>query len=496
MSAADEIDRVAEPARSVPVLYDADVVVAGSGTASTIAAIASGRYGARTVLVDRFGQVGGNMGPGMWCGGSLHLALAHGADPADDELINRQGMGGIAEEFHRRIILGRPNADSIPDQVRQELEDKHLNVPGFRAGSGGGLPGYLTDSQVTSHVALEMLEEAGVTLLLSAYAADPIMEGGAVRGLFVETKSGRVALKARVVIDGTGQAEVAMRAGAPVKKNMAPNLGLWYALGGVDWDRYQGFAVAHGEADEDDLEWARQHLAASETEADPIPDLHHLLPFLRQAWEAGEFEFRRRVGRGSIHIILKRIGPGMAGGRTGTAGEFDFSEAPVVTQMECEHREHCYGFARFLRQYIPGFEEAYLMFCSPFLGARGGRYIDAEYPISRDDLAAEKRFDDVIYEYNDGRLHQSCDVPYRALVPKGVDGLLATGRSAMPYGPNFRVRCNMLLNGQAAGVAAALCVRDGVEPRHLNVKGLQRILVDELHCPLAEEGRLRDLGLR
>jgi len=186
----------------------------------------------------------------------------------------------------------------------------------------------------------------------------------------------------------------------------------------------------------------------------------------------------------------------MAGGRTGTAGEFDFSEAPVVTQMECEHREHCYGFARFLRQYIPGFEEAYLMFCSPFLGARGGRYIDAEYPISRDDLAAEKRFDDVIYEYNDGRLHQSCDVPYRALVPKGVDGLLATGRSAMPYGPNFRVRCNMLLNGQAAGVAAALCVRDGVEPRHLNVKGLQRILVDELHCPLAEEGRLRDLGLR
>lgn len=495
MDAAQSLGHVEEPARSVPVLYDVDVVVAGSGTASTIAAIAAGRYGARTVLVDRFGQVGGNMGPGMWCGGSLHLALANEADPADEELINRQGMGGIAQEFHRRIILGRPNADQIPDHIRRKLEDKHLNVAGFRAGSGGGLPGYFVDSQVTSHVALEMLEEAGVRLLLSAYAADPIMEGDAVRGLFAETKSGRVALKARVVIDGTGQAEVAMRAGAPVKKVMAPNLGLWYALGGVDWDRYQDFAAEHDEVDEEDLQWSKEHLAASETEADPFPNLHHMLPLLRRAWEAGEFEFRRKLGRGSIHIGLKHIGPGMAGGRTGTAGEFDFSEAPIVTRMECEHREHCYRFARFLRRYIPGFESAYLMMCSPFLGARGGRYIDAEYPISREDVAAEAKFEDVIYEYNDGRLHKSCDMPYRALIPRRVNGLIATGRSAVPYGPNFRVRCNMLLNGQAAGVAAALCVRDGVEPRDLNVTGLQRILVDELHCPLAEGDRLKELGL-
>jgi len=490
-------DTVTEPGRQVPVLHDVDVVVAGSGTAATIAAIAAARYGARTLVVDRFGQLGGNMGPGMWCGGSLHLALARepAGDPDESALINRQGMGGIAEEFHRRVILARPNAGEITPEARAELEERHLNVAGLRAGTGGGLPGYFTDSIGASQVALDMLEEAGASLLLSAYAADPLLEGNAVRGLFVETKSGRVAVRARVVIDGTGQAEVAMRAGAPVKKNPAPNLGLWYALGSVDWDRYQDFAAQHQDATPEDLEWSRRHLAAAETEADPFPDLRHLLPALRRAWEAGEFEFRRHVGAGSIHIGLRRLGPDMAGGRTGTAGEFDFGQADVVTRMECEHRRHCYRFARFLRQYVPGFEASYLMVCSPFLGARGGRYIDAEYPISREDLEAERQFDDVIYVYNDGRAHKRCDVPYRALVPRRVDGLLATGRSAMPYGPNFRVRCNMLLNGQAAGVAAALATRAGVSPRDLDVKALQRILVHELSCPLAEEDRLRQLGL-
>ena len=161
MSTTDVLGQVTEPAKEVPVLYDVDVVVAGSGTASTIAAIAAGRFGAKTLVVDRFGQVGGNIGPGMWCGGSLHLALA-GSDPDDEALINRQGMGGIAEEFHHRVIFGRPNAGQMSDETRRALEEKHLNVDGYRAGAGGDLPGYLADSHVCSHVALAMMDEAGV----------------------------------------------------------------------------------------------------------------------------------------------------------------------------------------------------------------------------------------------------------------------------------------------------------------------------------------------
>ena len=135
------------------------------------------------------------------------------------------------------------------------------------------------------------------------------------------------------------------------------------------------------------------------------------------------------------------------------------------------------------------------MISSPFLGARGGRYIDAVYSPSRDDLMAEHRFDDVIYQYNDRRSQKNCEIPYRALVPRKIDGLLACGKSAMRYGPNFRARCGMFLNGQAAGVAAALCVKQGVQPRDLDVKLLQRVLYKDLHCPLAEGERLEELDL-
>ena len=141
MDTADALGYVEDPARKVPVLYDVDVVVAGAGTAAIIAAIAAGRYGAKTLLIDRFGQVGGNIGPGMWCGGSLHLALVNQADPDDEELVNRKGMGGIPEEFHRRVVFGRPNADEIPDEVRRKLEEKHLNVAGYRPAPAEGCPG-------------------------------------------------------------------------------------------------------------------------------------------------------------------------------------------------------------------------------------------------------------------------------------------------------------------------------------------------------------------
>ena len=501
MNESDVLGYLEEPSKKVPILYDVDVVVVGSGVAGTIAAIAAARYGARTLVVDRFGQLGGNIGPGMWSGASFCLALIRENEPDDEELLNRNGMGGIPEEFHRRIIFSRPVADQITDEIKQQLEEKHYNVEEYRAGNWGKDRRYFMDSNVCSYVALQMMKEAGVERLLSAYAADPILADSTVKGLYVETKSGRVAVRSKVIIDGSGQADMAMRAGAPVKKSMRPGIGLWFAIGSVEWDKYERFRREAPEPVAEDLEWAREHLVMGESEADLPPRLRHLLPCLRKAAEAGEFEFRHKVGKGLIAntgrggVEIEYYGRGIAGNRTGTAGEFDFSEAKVVSQLECEHREYVYRYAMFLRKYIPGFENAYLMVCSPFLGARGGRYIDAVYPISSRDLAAERQFDDVIYIYQDRRSQKNCDFPYRALVPKKIDGLLACGRSSHPYGPNFRGRCWTLLNGQAAGVAAALCARDGVQPRNLDAKKLQRILVDELRCPLAEADRLVELGL-
>jgi hypothetical protein len=384
----------------------------------------------------------------------------------------------------------------VTPEIRDELEKHHMNVPGYRLGSGGGLPGYLVDSIIASHVLLEMMNEAGVETLLSAYAGDPIMQDSCVTGLFVETKSGRLAIKAKVVIDATGQADIAFRAGAPVLTAPNPNLGLYFALGGVDTETFLRFKAENAQPDPDDVAWANKTFVSEFSEADQYRCPPHMLSAARQAWQAGEFQYVRPVQKCAISIMFKdnHFRDGMGGGRTGTIGPIDFAEAKQVSLMEREHRAHVFGFSRFLRKYIPGFENCYPIFIAPFLGARGGRYLDGVRPITGEDVTAGRRFDDAIYIYSNGRSQTNCDIPYRSLVPKKVDGLLAAGRSSFIYGPNFRVRYSALLSGQAAGVAAALCARQNVQPRNLDVKKLQGALL-KLNCPLGNHARLAELGL-
>ena len=223
---------IIENEKKIPVAFDVDVVVCGGGLTGTIAAIAAGQAGVKTLVIDRFGRFGGNVGPGMFAGGSVHYA------DDDDALINKEGPGGVVEEFKKRVIYARFNSNNITDDQRNELEEKHLNVPGLRMGSGG--LGYEIESHTVSYVAFKMMEEAGIEMLLSAYVADPIMEGGKVSGVFVETKSGRLAVKAKIVIDATGEADIAFRAGAPTLIQMMPNMGLTYSIKGVNWEKYRG----------------------------------------------------------------------------------------------------------------------------------------------------------------------------------------------------------------------------------------------------------------
>ena len=118
---------VIEPEKKIPVVYDVDVVVAGGGIAGAIAALAAARNGAKTLVIERFGSFGGNMGPGMFGGGSVHYALQD-----DEALVNEVGLGGIPEEFLRRIIFSRPNANEITEEMSQKLESAHLNIPELR----------------------------------------------------------------------------------------------------------------------------------------------------------------------------------------------------------------------------------------------------------------------------------------------------------------------------------------------------------------------------
>ena len=124
------------------------VLVVGGGIAGMMAAVAAARHGARTVIIDRFGHLGGNMGPGYFAGGSLHFALQN-----DQDITVRKGLGGMLEEFLRRIIYARPTADQMTAEDRAALERAHMNLEGLRVGTGGRGAKYSTDALATSHVA-------------------------------------------------------------------------------------------------------------------------------------------------------------------------------------------------------------------------------------------------------------------------------------------------------------------------------------------------------
>lgn len=154
---------ITAPAKSCRVLYDVDVVVAGSGLCGTFAAISAGRCGARTVVIERFGMLGGNIGPGMLVMGSLY---------GEAQTSLPGGLAGIAEEFVERLKALRTGAEPSRGSENRDYP-------------------YTEEANIASFVAQEMMQEAGVERLLSAEAADPIIEDGVVRGVFGSKSASR-----------------------------------------------------------------------------------------------------------------------------------------------------------------------------------------------------------------------------------------------------------------------------------------------------------------
>ena len=491
------MNHITEPSKQVPIIHEADVVVGGAGISGIFAALAAARSGAKTVLVDRFGALGGNMGPGIVAGGS--------ADNANGVV---GGPFGLPKELFAR--------------VKGERDYQLGNYPDA--------------SNRVSYVTLQMMREAGVHLMLSTYVTDPILDGSTVAGLFVENKSGRQAVTAKVVIDATGDADLVARAGGPVIRQTDPSpqkvedvikemqeryrgviseeeqaclvgqlrgrgaaMGLWYMIAGVDWAKFERYAEQVGQPSEDDLAWYRDNVA------DPpvIPDCYWpLVPHLREAAKTGQFTINKdvdglgKVFLGRLHAADREAG--LVSGRIGGAGQFDPGNGEHISKAEACFRSYVYEMTAFLRGHVPGFEKAYLLVMAPFLGARAGRYIQGEYSVTAVDFAERSKFDDVIYIYemrSDGGkpLNISIDVPYRIMIPKQIDGIIATGRSSS-YGRVLRSRRSCMTMGQAGGTAAALCARENTSPRQLDIKHLQRQLLEDGFY-LGDEQRIKELGL-
>jgi hypothetical protein len=381
-----------------------------------------------------------------------------------------------------------------------------------------------------------MMEESGVQFMGNTFASDPIMEGNTVKGLLIENKSGTQAIMAKVVVDTTGDADVAARAGAPLDNgNGVFNPGLYLAFGNVDVDRFKQEVIRQPQ-DQDAIRWAESlHPSVKRRMGHLAP----LVPYYKAAWESGEYEFlvqvddrwtilldhglfRSVVGCQYVDDPLRKGQYGLLGALLGIHGPWDGEDLPtsgsasLMNKLEMRSRTFIFESALYLKKRMPGFESSYLHFVSPFFHARGGRAIVSEYPLTQQDVEQDQSKDDVVFVSYKPELNRhgkkdpmdvtgadvwaykprlSFDFPYRQLLPQEVDGLLAAGRSAIVQPPVMRVRWMVFLMGQAAGAAAALAAIKGVAPRDLNVKELQRLLHDEYQVPFGDVDRLKELGL-
>ena len=454
--------------KPVPVVAETDVVVAGSGISGSIAAVAAAREGADVILIDRYGCLGGNLGPGMFSGGVVHLVLHY-------PRVMPEGLRGIPGEFLNRCE----------------------GYAGHQLGHD-----YFKDSQAVSYVLFRMMEESNVRLMLNTWVCDPVMAGDRVAGLFIENKSGTQAVKAEVVIDATGDADVAARAGVPTDPNPKYNHpGMYFAIGGVDEAKYQCFLDAAAEPDPDDLTWVRA--VFRDIDMGYPSRLNPLLPFIRPAWQKGEYRIVKRIGGvAAITVDHGFYAPrhGIVGAQVGLWGEgIDSGDAEQNTELERATRLYIFETAKFMRSHVPGFENSHLHMIAPFFHSRSGRSAVCDHVNTCEDIEAGRRFEDVVFvNYGHEQVkgpETGSDFPYRQFLPKGVEGLMATGRSAIIQPPTNRARWKMLIMGQACGVGAALAARTGVTPRQVNVRELQKILHSKYHAPLGDEDRLRELGI-
>ena len=471
--------------KSVPIIADVDVLVAGGGIAGATAAVTAAKEGAETMLVDRFGRLGGNMGPGMMSGG-ITLTYIH-------PKAMSHGLTGTPGEFIARC-------------------ETYLNAPLL-------MDHYFRDSQIISYVWSQMMQESGVQLLLNTFVTDPIMEGDRVAGLVVENKSGAQAIRAKVVIDATGDADVAARAGAPVDDGRRySHPGMYFAMDNVDVEEYQA-RVVHSEPDPEDVRWAKEmfeeQVGHIRSWAWSFNNLKPLIPYIRPAWESGEYRSIQAIGDiGRVLVdhglyggpspapnpIPGREKYGIIGAQIGVWGtEVLSGDAAMMTRLEVGARDFIFETAQFLQRRVPGFENAYLHVIAPYFHSRGGRSAVSQHPLTMDGVRAGRRLDDVVFLANDTenkiRIEEGFDFPYRQLLPKEVEGLLVTGRAAIIQPPVTRTRWKVFLMGQAAGAAAALAAKGDVTPGKVDVKELQRLLYHKYGAPLGDVDRLRELGL-
>jgi hypothetical protein len=443
---------VLEPARQLPVYGQFDVVIVGGGPAGLSAAVSAARHGARTLLVERYGFLGG-MGT---AGGVTNFAGLYGI------------RGGQMQQLVHGVV------DELLDRIDQL---GGLNAP--QDGMQGRIRVRSYDTSAYKCAADQLLLSAGVHLLFHAYASSVSMQGEQIEALIVETKSGRQAIRADVFIDCSGDADVAHFAGVPSETGDGLGSGLFpttmFRVGHVDAQR----ALASvGEFK------AINTLMQAASERDPekyrFPrDGAILRPQKNPAeWRANVTQIRNAQGQA-----------------------MDATDAQQLSDGEIEGRRQITEYFRFLRNEVPGFEQAAIVEIAPQVGIRESRRIRGQYQLSGQDIVTSAKFADSIginawpmelhraggidWVFPDDAHSAFNELPWRMLLPLNVSNLLVAGRCAsMTHEGQSAARASggCFVMGQAAGTAAALWLQSRGSGAcsalaDLNVTDLQSALV-------------------
>lgn len=428
-----------EGAKEIPIIAETEVLVAGGGPAGVGAAIAAARCGAKVMLIEKCGYLGGVATAGMmshWSG-AVHCSLL------------------------KEIMKKTAQSTSLPLEYAPELTEHDFN--------------WSIPHECQKQVLFQMMREAGVTVQVHTMAVAVIKDGNKVKGVITESKSGREAIMAKAVIDATGDGDIAAFAGAEYllgreEDNACQPVTLMFRIGGVDYARavfphsFETFIdLPAGEIQA----LGRAHL--------PAPAGHVLL--------------YRNLLPGEVTVNMTNV--------TGING----TDVRDLTRAEMECREQMDQIVKFLRKFVPGYEKCYLTASGEMTGIRETRHFKGVITLTPEDIVEAKVFDDwiAVKNYFNFDIHNikgagldsngaqkffrakgEYTIPYRACVPEKIDGLLLSGRNISgthKAHSNYRVMGICLNIGVGVGTAAATAVQAGVELRNADIKNVQQILL-------------------
>ena len=447
-----------EPAKEIPVIAHPDVLIVGAGPAGIGAAIASARMGAKTMIVEQYGFVGGN----------LTVAQINPMFTFHD-IKGRQVVKGIAEEFVSRMVENGYSEGHMTDLTFDNASMTPLDPEGSKV------------------ILLDMLEEAGVEILLHTMCVDVVTKDRTVEAVLIENKSGRAAICPKVVVDCTGDGDVAAKAGAEFVigdgKGIMQPVSLFFRIGDVNtselraWMKKNRHLLKDSPTDKDiDSQKGIAFLGLNELVKEEIAkgNLDNEIANRILMYELPHHQFAMNVTR------LQKI--------SGV-------NAKDLTQAELRLRKQVVEVYRFMKKHVGGFENSFIAETGARVGVRESRHIIGDYVLDEGDILEGRSFEDGIscgtyaidihpgqgkMQIYTGSGKMVYEIPYRSLIPTKFDNMLVAGRcisaNQMAAG-SIRVMATCMAMGQGAGTAAAMAAEaDGIT-RNVDTKMLREILI-------------------